>query len=172
VILPPNAQIAGLLAPVRDSKRLTPRARERCYALIVARALDYGVGLASSGEIDSLGILPATRLAMSRALDCLTLRPQALLIDALRLPQETLPQKALVRGDQLCLSIAAASVLAKVTRDRLMVSLDDEYPGYGLGQHKGYGTRAHLAALHTHGSTPIHRHSYAPVRAVDEAVGE
>ncbi len=162
-------EIACLLDPVRDSKLLTPRARERCYALVLAHALDYGVGLASACEIDALGIVPATRLAMQRALNFLTASPQALLIDALRLPQVDLPQEPLVRGDRTCLSIAAASILAKVTRDRLMVTLDSEYPGYGLAQHKGYGTRAHLAALRARGSTPVHRHSYAPVWAIDEA---
>lgn len=168
-VLPPGTQIAGLLDPVRDSKLLTPRARDHCYTLILAHALDYGVGLASPSEIDALGIVPATRLAMQRALDCLSLAPQALLIDALRLPQVDLPQEPLIRGDRLCLSIAAASILAKVMRDRLMVTLEGEYPGYGFGQHKGYGTRAHLAALRARGSTPVHRHSFAPVQAVDEA---
>jgi ribonuclease HII len=168
VILPPRVAIAADLAPVRDSKLLSPRAREHCFDLIVAHTLDYGVGMASAEEIDLLGILCCTRLAMQRALAALRHPPEALLIDALRLPQVDLPQEVLVRGDRLCLSIAAASILAKVSRDRLMQALDDEYPGYGLARHKGYGTRLHQQALRARGSTPLHRHSFAPVRAVDE----
>ncbi|NLG29382.1 MAG: ribonuclease HII [Chloroflexi bacterium] len=168
-ILPPGVAIAADLAPVRDSKLLSPRVRERCFDLIVAHALDYGVGMASAEEIDRLGILPCTRLAMQRALAALRRPPEALLVDALRLPQVDLPQEALVHGDRLCLSIAAASILAKVSRDRLMQALDDEFPGYGLARHKGYGTRLHQQALRARGSTPLHRHSFAPVRAIDEA---
>lgn len=169
VVLPPDAAIAQLLAPVRDSKLLTPLARERCYDLIVQHAVGYGVGLVAAEEIDRIGILPATRRAMHLALDALAQSPDALLIDALRLPQIPLPQEPLIKGDRFCLSIAAASILAKVTRDRWMVALDEALPGYRFARHKGYGTRAHAAALRALGSSPQHRHSFAPVRAIDEA---
>ena len=165
-ILPPGVAIAADLAPVRDSKLLSPRVRERCFDLIVAHALDYGVGMASAEEIDRLGILPCTRLAMQRALAALRRPPEALLVDALRLPQVDLPQEALVHGDRLCLSIAAASILAKVSRDRMMVALHEQWPQYGFADHKGYSTPAHLSALTAHGPCPHHRRSFAPVAAV------
>ena len=121
--------------------------------------------MASSQEIDALGILPATRLAMLRALQQLDPAPQHLLIDALRLPGSSLPQTPLIHGDTLCLSIAAASVLAKTTRDRQMKDLDLQYPAYGFARHKGYGTAYHQEALTKNGPCPIHRFSFAPVRA-------
>jgi len=170
VVLPPHTpDLARRLEPVRDSKLLTPRRRELCYGLILEQALDWGVGLVPSAEIDRLGIVPATRAAMLQALEALSPPPDYLLIDALSLPEVPIPQWAMPKGDLYRLSISAASVIAKVYRDRWMVRLDRRLPGYGLARHKGYGTRQHRAALCSLGATPEHRHSYAPIRALDEA---
>lgn len=170
VILPPGlSDLAQLLAPVRDSKLLTPRRRELCYDLITTHALAYGAGFVSAEEIDRIGILPATRQAMLLALESLPVPPDFLLIDALRLPQAPLPQRAFIKGDRDHLSIAAASIVAKVTRDRWMRALDERLPGYGLSRHKGYGTPEHLAALRALGPSAEHRHTFAPVRKVYEA---
>jgi len=170
VVLPPDApDLRQALLPVRDSKLLTPRCRERCYGLILGQAMDYGVGLVSSVEIDRIGIVPATRRAMRQALEALSVPPDYLLIDALPLPQVDIPQCALPKGDLYHLSISAASIIAKVTRDRWMIGLDWRLPGYGMAQHKGYGTRQHRAALWSLGASSQHRHSYAPIRALDEA---
>ncbi|MBI5034553.1 MAG: ribonuclease HII [Chloroflexi bacterium] len=148
----------------RDSKLLSPAQREKLFEPICAAALAYATGLATHEEIDVLGIVPATRLAMQRALEALTVPIGALLIDAIKLPAFALPQKAIIHGDQLSLSIACASILAKVTRDRMMVELETEFPGYAFGQHKGYGTAAHQAALQKLGVCRIHRASFAPIR--------
>jgi ribonuclease HII len=164
VILPPEIEFPSRLHGVRDSKQMTPAQRERWAAEIRSAALDWGVGLASSAEIDALGILPATRLAVRRALEALALPPQYLLVDFLQLPEIDLPQLPLVKGDARSLSIACASVLAKTARDALLIQLDRDYPGYGFAQHKGYGTAAHQAALDRLGPAGIHRHSFAPVR--------
>jgi len=164
IILPPDPAVAQRLAGVRDSKRVAPQERERLYALIQAEALAWGMGMADAEEVDALGLIAATRCAMKRAIAALSLPPQALLIDALRLPEVPLPQCSIVHGDALSLSIAAASILAKVTRDRLMIQMDATYPGYGFAQHKGYGTRAHAQALALLGPCPIHRRSFSPVR--------
>lgn len=166
VILPLTEEIPALLEEVRDSKQMTPLARDRCFDIIFQHALAVSVGLGSVAQIDTHNILQATRLAMKEALAHLALAPQALLLDALLLRDVHLPQRSLIKGDARCLSIAAASVIAKVTRDRLMLQLHQEYPLYGFDQHKGYGTAAHLAALQTHGATPHHRQSFAPVRAL------
>lgn len=168
VILPVDPDVAMALAPIRDSKLLTPRQREHCYEIIVEHALAYGIGACPASEIDRLGIVPATRAAMCRALAQLSPPADYLLIDALSLPQIPLPQRGIIKGDRSCLSIAAASILAKVTRDRWMIALDEHLPGYGLARHKGYGTAQHRAALYTFGPTAQHRHSYAPVRALDQ----
>jgi len=162
VILPNDrALLSGTLAGVRDSKQMTPHEREALAPRIQAAALTWGVGFASAGEIDSQGIVCATRLAALRALNGLSLSPQYLLTDfRLELPQLDISQTALVRGDALCLSIAAASVLAKTARDELMRDLDQHYQGYGLGRHKGYGTQAHRSALKRLGVSPIHRKSF------------
>ena len=149
---------------VRDSKLLTPRQRETAHAHIVREAVGVGVGAATSQEIDAVGIAPATRLAMARALGELRPTPDALLIDALTLPEVNLPQQGIIHGDRLCLSIAAASIVAKVTRDRLMIEQDQRHPGYGFARHKGYPTPEHLGQLQSLGPSPIHRRSFAPVR--------
>jgi len=162
VILPNDrALLSETLAGVRDSKQMTPLEREALAPRIQAAALTWEVGFASAGEIDSQGIVCATRLAALRALNGLSLSPQYLLTDfRLELPQLDISQTALVRGDALCLSIAAASVLAKTARDELMRDLDQHYQGYGLGRHKGYGTQAHRSALKRLGVSPIHRKSF------------
>ncbi|MHB0856964.1 MAG: ribonuclease HII [Anaerolineae bacterium] len=169
VVLPPERTDLGeCLASVRDSKLLSPRMRETCYDLITAQALCYGVGCVSSAEIDCCGIAPATRRAMSLALRALCPSAEYLLIDYVRLPEVDLPQMAVPFGDRDHLSIAAASILAKVTRDRLMVNLGRALDGYGLERHKGYGTTEHLDALCALGVTSQHRRSFAPVRALCE----
>lgn len=157
VILPNNPRVIESLSGVRDSKQMTPRQRAHWAEEIRQQACAWGVGFASAQEIDTLGIIPATRLAASRALALLPQPPLYLLLDYLLLPACDLPQTALVKGDCRSLSIASASVLAKTSRDQRMVELDLEYPGYGLAVHKGYGTAAHLAALQCQGPSPIHR---------------
>lgn len=164
VILPPDPRVLNTLCGVRDSKKMSARQRERWAECIRGTALAWGVGLAEAGEIDALGIVPATRLAMRRALDGLNLEPQHLLVDALRLKELPLPQTALIKGDARSLSIAAASVLAKTRRDMLMIEMDMQFPGYGFAAHKGYGTRAHRAALDALGACPQHRFSFAPLK--------
>ncbi len=161
VILPDDPRRLSTLSGVRDSKQMTPPARESAAACIREMALAWGVGLASADEIDSQGIVHATRLAALRALEALPLFPDYLLTDfRLELPQLDVAQSSLVRGDASCLSIAAASVLAKTARDALMRELDSHYPGYGLGRHKGYGTSAHRLALRHLGYSPVHRKTF------------
>ncbi len=163
VILPnKSSRFLSALSGVRDSKQMTPLAREHLAPHIKELALAWGVGFASSDEIDSLGIVPATRLAALRALESLSLFPSYLLTDfRLELPELDIPQTSLVKGDVKCLSIAAASVLAKTTRDALMCELDLQYPSYGLGKHKGYGTPFHRLAMKRLGYSTIHRKSFA-----------
>lgn len=163
VILPEDQTLpSGALAGVRDSKQMTPLERESLAPRIQETALTWSVAFASAEEIDGLGIVWATRLAALRALDGLSLSPHYLLTDfRLELPQLETPQTSLVRGDALCLSIAAASVLAKAARDQLMRELDPQYPDYGLGKHKGYGTQAHRLAMERLGRSSIHRKSFS-----------
>jgi ribonuclease HII len=149
---------------VRDSKMLLPGEREALSRLILERAVAVGVGVVEVDDIDSRGILKATWLAMQRALEQMAETPHFLLIDGSRVPPLSVPHKGVVGGDRLCLSIACASIVAKVARDSLMVELDRQYPGYGLARHKGYGTKEHLASLKTLGASPVHRRSFAPVR--------
>ncbi len=178
VVLPPvryvrNWQTSTLLralAGARDSKLLSPAQREALVAPIRAISLACATGSATCEEIDRMGIARANRLAMQRALKALAVQPQALLIDAFRLSESDLPQKAIVHGDQLSLSIACASILAKVTRDHLMIDLDSQLPGYSFAQHKGYGTPQHQAALQALGASPEHRKSFAPVAQVPLAL--
>lgn len=164
VILPARVEIAEALAEVNDSKQLSARQRERLYDQITAQAADWASGSASAAEIDAVGILPATRLAMQRAIAGLAGQPQQLLIDHLRLPALPVAQQSITRGDSLSLSIAAASILAKVTRDRLMVDAEQTWPGYGFAGHKGYGTPEHRRLLHLLGPCAIHRASFQPLR--------
>ncbi len=164
VILPIGLN-APWIAEVNDSKLLSPRVRRALSDRIWAEALAVGIGFASTDEIDRVGIVPATRLAMGRAIRRLKVSPDCLLIDALRLPEVDLPQESMVRGDSISISIAAASIVAKVARDRLMVKMDSRYPGFGFCRNKGYGTPEHLKALGHLGPCPIHRLTFAPVSA-------
>ncbi len=166
VVLPADPAIAEELRGVHDSKRLTPGERERLDAVIRRHATAVAVGVASPAHIDREGLLPATARAMERALAGLALAPDDILIDGLPLRHLAHPHRAIVRGDAACLSIAAASIVAKVARDGLMAGLDAIYPGYGFGRHKGYGTRVHYEALCRLGPCPVHRRSYAPVAGV------
>ncbi len=156
--------ISGLLRKmdgVRDSKQLSAAERERLVPCIQQNAQSWGIGFASSGEIDWLGIVPATRLAALRALESLAIVPEYLLSDfRLELPELDLPQTSLVRGDGQCLSIAAASILAKTARDARMRELDTEYEHYGLASHKGYATRRHRRAIREAGYSPVHRRTF------------
>ena len=163
VILPRGkARLARTLAGVRDSKQMTPLERDSLAPRIKEVALTWSVAFASADEIDAQGIVPATRLAAMRALQGLSISPQYLLTDfRLELPQVELSQTSLVKGDARCLSIAAASVLAKTARDEYMSQLDSEYPDYGLGQHKGYGTQAHRLAMKRWGYSSVHRKSFS-----------
>ncbi len=163
VILPPTPQLPASLQGLRDSKQLPPQQRERLYASLRTWALGIGIGRAESHEIDALGIAAATRLAMQRAVAQLQPPADGLLLDYVNLPDVHLPQWAIVHGDALSYSIAAASVVAKVTRDGLMRALDGRLPGYGFAQHKGYGTPAHRAALLRLGLSEQHRRTFAPV---------
>jgi ribonuclease HII len=161
VILLNQARLSSTLNGVRDSKQMTPLAREQLAPRIKESALTWGVGFASAGEIDSLGIVSATRLAALRAIETLSIFPDFLLTDfRLELPELDIPQTSLVKGDVKCLSISAASVLAKITRDALMCELDLQYPSYGLGKHKGYGTPFHRRALKRLGYSDIHRKTF------------
>jgi ribonuclease HII len=161
VVLPARLDLRGTLSRVRDSKLMTPLERERWAPRIRETALAWGVGLASADEIDALGIVPATKLAATRAIRSLSAPPEALITDYLIFPEAEQPQVALVKGDQLSLSVAAASVLAKTARDALMHELDGQYPGYGFARHKGYGTRLHRAAIRRLGRCEIHRASFS-----------
>ena len=149
---------------VRDSKQMTARARESVMPAIRASAVASAVGTADHHEVDNVGIVEATRLAMRRAIDKLSVRPDFVLIDAIDLPDVEVPQKSITRGDSTCFSIAAASILAKVYRDLLMTRADRSYPGYGFNSNKGYPSAAHIEALRRLGPCPIHRRSFAPVR--------
>ena len=160
VILPVDKGISRRLNGVRDSKLMTSIQRQHWAAIIKENALAWAVACASNQEIDDLGIVPATRLAMLRALKALSYVPQYLLIDYIRQPVSSLPQKAIVKGDRLCLSIAAASVLAKTHRDEIMVAQDSLYPGYNFARHKGYGTLEHRRILASIGGCEIHRRSF------------
>ena len=163
VILPQSANFPWLKS-VRDSKEVPPARRESLFDLIKQEAVAVSVGIIAPQTIDVIGILNATKIAMCHAVTQLSHPPDFLLIDYVRLPQLRISQKSIIRGDQLCLSISCASIIAKVTRDRIMVELDQLHPGYGLAHHKGYGTKHHITCLHQHGPSPIHRHSFAPVR--------
>jgi ribonuclease HII len=169
VVFPDDDDLIYSLSGVRDSKQMTPAQRNHWSVHIKNLAAAWGVGFASAEEIDLLGILPATRLAAVRALDALGLVPNHLILDYLFLPECPLPQTSLVKGDQRSLSVAAASVLAKTTRDAFMVALDMQVPGYGFARHKGYGTAVHCAALESLGLSSVHRRTFHVHRGVNYA---
>ena len=156
VILPPEARIPGL----NDSKKLSEKKREELWEIICREAVTFGIAFASVEEIEALNIKGATYLAMDRAIAELECVPALALVDGNDKNSLSVPAVKVVKGDQLCASIAAASILAKVTRDRYMLELDGQYPQYGFAKHKGYGTRAHYAALRQYGPSPVHRPSY------------
>ena len=162
VILDPSRPISGL----NDSKKLTEARREALFPLIQQQALAWCIARAEVDEIDELNILHATMLAMQRAVAGLSVRPDLVLIDGNRCPALPMRSEPVIKGDSRVPAIAAASILAKVARDREMKLLDQQYPGYGIAKHKGYPTPVHLQALRDLGATPIHRRSFAPVRAV------
>ena len=155
-ILPRNLEIPGL----NDSKKLSSKARDSLYDIIINSAVSYGIAFATVEEIESLNILNATFLAMNRALSQLSPQPTLALIDGNRNSGISIPSRCVVKGDSLCADIAAASVLAKVTRDRYMLTMAEQYPEYGFEKHKGYGTAQHYAALRQFGPSPIHRPSF------------
>lgn len=159
VILPRRCRFETL----HDSKQLSEVMRERLYDEILARAVGVGIGAANAQEVDALNILEATRLAMQRALAALVQSPDWLLIDAVTLPLVALPQRPIIKGDALSRTVAAASIVAKVHRDRLMLDYHHAYPRYNFSAHKGYATPEHVTLLQTHGPCPIHRRSFRPV---------
>ena len=165
VILPADMN-AARLREVMDSKQLRPAMREFLFPRIHDIAISVGVGVIGHDTVDSLGIVAATRLAMKNAVGELSHAPEMLLIDYVHLPDVVIPQKGIIHGDCLSYSIACASIIAKVTRDRLMVEYDSVYPGYGLARHKGYGTEQHVACLHQLGPCAIHRRSFQPIRGM------
>ncbi len=160
VLLPARCRLVGL----DDSKQLSARERERLFAVILENAVGVGIGSADAGEVDSLNVLEATRLAMQRAVAALAPSPDYLLTDAVTLPAMRIPVRPIIKGDSLSVSIAAASIIAKVTRDHLMAQYDEIFPQYGFLSHKGYGTAEHLERLAHHGPCIIHRRTFAPVR--------
>jgi len=164
VILPRN--YSPWFELVRDSKELSPKKRECLFRSINQEAIAVAVGIISHQVIDTVNIFEATKLAMMQAIEKMPEQPQFLLIDGLTLSQCSIPQKGIIKGDKLCLSIACASIVAKVTRDHIMEELDKAYPGYSLARHKGYATEEHISRLKQLGPSPIHRLSFAPVRNV------
>ncbi len=162
VILDPRRPIQGLA----DSKKLSPKRREALADEIRDRALAYAVAWASVEEIDTINILQASLLAMQRAVGALTIAPELVLVDGNRCPDLDIPARAVIGGDATEAAISAASILAKVARDRLMVKLDEQFPGYGFASHKGYPTRAHLEGLRRLGACPQHRRTFKPVREI------
>ena len=162
VILDPARRVKGL----RDSKLLTPQARERLAVQIRIRAVAWGVGLSDVGEIDAVNILQATLLAMKRAIEQLATAPEVVWIDGLHCPPIDYPVRGIVDGDRIVAEIAAASILAKTTRDAILIELDRSYPLYGFARHKGYSTPEHLAALAVHGPCAVHRRTFAPVMQI------
>lgn len=156
VVFKPGTKIAG----INDSKKLSEAKRDELFNIIKAQALDYGIGIVNNEEIDEYNILNATYMAMKKAINCLKNTPDYLLIDAATIPGIEVAQKPIIKGDSKSISIAAASILAKVTRDSLMYQYDDIYPEYGFKGHKGYGTKEHYEAIEGNGITPIHRKSF------------
>lgn len=156
VILKKDAEILYL----NDSKKLSEKRREMLFPEIKEKALSIGIGIVDNNVIDEINILNATKLAMKKAIDEMEIKPEQLLIDAVHLDDVNIPQVAIIKGDAASVSIAAASVIAKVTRDHIMLSYDEKYPEYGFSHHKGYGTKAHYDAIKKYGLTPIHRKTF------------
>ena len=164
VILDPDNPIDGLA----DSKKITEKKRESLYDEILLKAKAYAIAYAEAHEIDAINILQASLLAMRRAVEALSSVPHSIMVDGTFCPQVAMPATAIIKGDSLIPAISAASILAKVSRDRQMLYYDQQYPGYGLAEHKGYPTKAHCAALEALGVTPIHRKTFGPVRRLLE----
>lgn len=164
VLFRPETVITGL----RDSKQLSPQQRDSLYPIILQEAAAVAVGVVEAAVIDQINILQATRLAMQRAIEQLTIQPDYLLLDAITLPLVPIPQRPIIKGDQLSISIAAASIVAKVTRDRLMSRYHEEYPQYNFLAHKGYGTLEHRRQIREHGPCQIHRKTFRGVCDVDQ----
>lgn len=156
VVFKPNTKIEG----INDSKKLSESKRDELFDIIKEQALDYGIGIVNNEEIDEFNILNATYMAMKKAINCLEKTPDYLLVDAATIPGIDSDQKAIIKGDSKSISIAAASILAKVTRDSIMYQYEEMYPGYGFKSHKGYGTKEHYEAIEKLGITPIHRKSF------------
>jgi ribonuclease HII len=169
VIMPDKVK-ARWKSKVRDSKQLSPEAREYLNPYIQETAISFGIGSIPNDIIDTVGIARATCLAMIAAIQQLSPQPQFLLIDYVRLHELFIPQKGIVRGDSLCFSIACASIIAKVYRDRMVVEMDRDYPGYGFAGHKGYGTKKHITSLQEMGPCPLHRRSFRPVSDIIKGV--
>jgi ribonuclease HII len=169
VILPRNLKYF-VKNGVRDSKKLNYTRREILFELIKSTPACIGLGIVPHHVIDEINILNATRRAMREAIEKLNMVPGFILVDGMPIPRLKIPQKGIIDGDSLCISIAAASIIAKVTRDHIMRDLDSQYPDYGFGVHKGYGTRQHLLCLTRLGPTPVHRFSFAPVRSIFKIV--
>ncbi len=163
VILPPGCKIKGL----NDSKKIPKKKHQDIYQAVMNKAMAVGVGLIDNEIIDQVNIYEATKLAMKEALSKLCLKPDYLLIDAMKLDID-IPQESIIKGDANSLSIAAASIVAKVTRDKLMADYDKEYPGYDFAQNAGYGTKSHLQGLERNGVTPIHRKTFEPIKSMCE----
>lgn len=155
-VLNPGTEIPGL----NDSKKLSPKKRDLLYDLVIENAVDFAIGFATPGEIDDINILNATMLAMRRAIAALKAPADFALVDGNCIRDYPIPARAIIKGDSLSMSVAAASILAKVTRDRLCLEDDQQYPVYGFAKHKGYGTAEHIAALRAFGPCPIHRRSF------------
>lgn len=165
VVLPsPGSVPSNFLAGVRDSKLVAPEQRTVLYEAVIAHARAVGVGAVAADEIDVLGLTAANELAMVRAVRALSLTPDYVLVDAFKLKSLGCPQRGIIQGDRRCLSIAAASIVAKVYRDAWLAGLAVPHPAYGFERHRGYGVKDHQQAIAAHGLTPIHRRSYAPLR--------
>ena len=157
VVMPRNSMIEG----VNDSKKISEKKREELYAKIIEEAISYGIGIIDQNEIDEINILEATKKGLTNSLKELTLKPDIILVDALKgINTLGIPYKSIIKGDALCYSISAASIIAKVTRDRIMRQWDEIYPQYGFEKHKGYGTASHISAIKEYGLCPIHRKSF------------
>lgn len=163
VVIPDNNTLPDYEG-IRDSKEMSAAEREAAFEVIIRWAVDIGIGIVSPQIIDEINILGATRRAMRQAIGNLSLQPDFLLIDGMPLPRSPISQQGIIKGDKLCFSIACASIIAKVVRDRIMIDLDKSFPHYGFAVHKGYGTKKHLQSLSQNGPIEVHRYSFAPVR--------